>query len=462
MGDDDLRSGLQRVIDGLLIVAAHWMACRAYRQNWTLELTGASALGAFVFGIAGQLVGLYRSWRSERLGRELRQAVFAWVVVVVPTLILFGFSSKTSAHYSRVTSFGWFLLAPQFLCGWRMLARAVISHQRAQGRNLKRVAILGATASSESLCERINERPWLGMKIVGVFDDRSEYRRHRFTRYRLSNGGTSDDMVRACRKGSIDIVYIGLPLRAELRIGEVVRELADTTVSVNLAADFFTFDLLHAHWTQLGNIPVVSIYETPCEGVTGVLKRLEDLIAGTLIVALISIPVLIVALGIKLTSKGPVFFRQRRYGLNGKEIRILKFRTMTVCEDGSQIRQASPDDERVTPFGRFLRRMSLDELPQFYQVLTGELSIVGPRPHAVAHNEQYRALIRGYMLRHKVKPGITGWAQVNGWRGETRDVARMAKRIEHDLEYIQSWTLLWDLKIILMTAIGWKKNRNAY
>jgi putative colanic acid biosynthesis UDP-glucose lipid carrier transferase len=196
--------------------------------------------------------------------------------------------------------------------------------------------------------------------------------------------------------------------------------------------------------------------------VDGLIKRLEDIVVGFFIVLLISIPMLIIAVLIKLTSPGPVFFRQRRYGLNGKEIRVLKFRSMTVLEDGSQVAQATRNDVRVTRFGRFLRRTSLDELPQFLQVITGKMSIVGPRPHAVVHNETYRALIRGYMLRHKVKPGITGWAQINGWRGETPEVSWMENRVRFDLEYIRRWTLLWDLKIILLTVIGRKKNRNAF
>ena len=176
----------------------------------------------------------------------------------------------------------------------------------------------------------------------------------------------------------------------------------------------------------------------------------------------ISIPLLLISIGVKLTSKGPVFFRQKRYGLNAKEIRVLKFRSMTVCEDGPVIKQATQNDQRVTAFGRFLRKTSLDELPQFIQVLTGEMSIVGPRPHAVAHNQQYRTLIRGYMLRHKVKPGITGWAQVNGFRGETDTLEKMEKRVRYDLDYIQSWDLVWDLRIIFMTIFGSKKNQGAY
>jgi putative colanic acid biosynthesis UDP-glucose lipid carrier transferase len=289
----------------------------------------------------------------------------------------------------------------------------------------------------------------------------------------FSNGachyaGRLSDLVEACKANLVEVVYIALPMRAEVRIAELSRLLADTTATVYLVADFLTYDLLCARWSAIGDCPLVSIHDTPFWGIGGWLKRLEDVVLGSLISVLISIPLLVIALLVKLTSPGPVFFRQRRYGLNGREMRVLKFRTMTVCEDGPEIVQAKADDLRTTPLGRFLRRTSLDELPQFLQVVTGQMSIVGPRPHAVAHNEQYRSLIQGYMLRHKVKPGITGWAQVNGWRGETPDVSWMEKRVQHDLEYIQKWTLLWDLKIILSTialsvpARGTAKRGNAY
>jgi putative colanic acid biosynthesis UDP-glucose lipid carrier transferase len=238
--------------------------------------------------------------------------------------------------------------------------------------------------------------------------------------------------------------------------------LADTTVTVYLVADFLYYSLLRAQWSQVGNIPVVSVHDSPFQGVVGWVKRLEDLVLGSVIVLLTAIPMICIAVAIKFSSPGPVFFRQWRYGLCGKKIRILKFRTMKVCEDGPSVVQASRNDARVTTVGRFLRRTSLDEFPQFLQVLTGELSLVGPRPHAVAHNEQYRSLIHGYMLRHMVKPGITGWAQVNGWRGETAELEKMELRVQHDLEYIRNWNLLLDLKIIFLTIFGAKKGRNAY
>jgi putative colanic acid biosynthesis UDP-glucose lipid carrier transferase len=231
---------------------------------------------------------------------------------------------------------------------------------------------------------------------------------------------------------------------------------------VYLVADLLYFSLLRAQWSQVGDIPVVSLHESPFQGVVGWVKRAEDLALGTIIVFLTCIPMLCIALAIRLRSPGPILFRQWRYGLSGKQIRILKFRTMTVCEDGPNIVQAVKDDPRVTRLGRFLRRTSLDEFPQFLQVLTGELSLVGPRPHAVAHNEKYRAIIHGYMLRHMVKPGITGWAQVNGWRGETAELVKMEERVRHDMEYIRNWNLLLDLRIIFLTIFGAKKRRNAY
>ncbi len=269
--------------------------------------------------------------------------------------------------------------------------------------------------------------------------------------------------MQAARTGQIDLVYIALPPRAEPRIIDLMGRLSDTTASVHLAYDFGGFDLLRAHWSAVGDIPVMAVVENPFYGTDGTFKRIEDIVLGTVFTLLAGLPMLLIALGIKLTSKGPVFFRQRRYGLNGEEIKVLKFRTMTVTEDGANVAQATKGDARVTAFGNILRRTSLDELPQLLQVVAGTMSLVGPRPHAVAHNEQYRALIRGYMLRHKVKPGITGWAQVNGWRGETDTLEKMEQRVRFDLEYIRRWRLTFDIIILFMTVrqvvFG---HRNAY
>jgi putative colanic acid biosynthesis UDP-glucose lipid carrier transferase len=264
------------------------------------------------------------------------------------------------------------------------------------------------------------------------------------------------------RQGNFDILYIALPTTERRRIADVIERLSDTTVSVYMVPDYFTTSLFHGKWSTLEGIPLISVFDTPFWGVDGWFKRAQDLVFSTLILAIIALPMAAIAIAVRLSSPGPVLFKQRRYGIEGKEISVWKFRTMRVCEDGSRVPQARPGDPRVTPLGAFLRRTSLDELPQFFNVLMGDMSIVGPRPHAVAHNELYRKQVAGYMLRHKVKPGITGWAQINCWRGETDDIYKMEKRVEHDLWYIRNWSFGLDVKIILLSVVHGFFGRNAY
>jgi putative colanic acid biosynthesis UDP-glucose lipid carrier transferase len=235
-------------------------------------------------------------------------------------------------------------------------------------------------------------------------------------------------------------------------------QLSDSTISVYIVPDFFVFELLHSRWTNLGGIPAVSVFETPLYGVDGWAKRFLDVLAASAALIAASPVMIAIALIIKLTSPGPVFFRQKRYGLDGREIWVWKFRSMKVCDNGPFIQQATKGDPRITPFGAFIRKTSLDELPQLFNVLQGNMSMVGPRPHATAHNEQYRRLIRGYMLRHKVKPGITGLAQVEGFRGETDTLYKMEKRVELDHRYIREWSIWLDLKILFKTFwVVWKQ-----
>jgi putative colanic acid biosynthesis UDP-glucose lipid carrier transferase len=300
----------------------------------------------------------------------------------------------------------------------------------------------------------------MGLVFKGYYDDRSTDRIPPETLARLA--GNSSTLLAQARAGEIDIVYIALPLHAEKRIVDLVDALADTTASVYILPDSLLFGLAHARWVNMDGMPVVSVFETPFYGVDGWVKRIEDIVLGSLIMAAIALPMLVIALAVKLSSPGPAIFKQRRYGLNGEVLYVWKFRSMTVCEDGVDVLQAKQGDPRTTRLGAFLRRTSLDELPQFINVLQGTMSVVGPRPHAVAHNEEYRNLIHGYMLRHKVKPGITGLAQVNGWRGETDTLDKMQKRVVCDLEYIQKWSLWLDLKIVWMTIAGGFKGKNAY
>jgi putative colanic acid biosynthesis UDP-glucose lipid carrier transferase len=264
------------------------------------------------------------------------------------------------------------------------------------------------------------------------------------------------------QQNRIDTIFIALPMASQPRILKLLDDLRDTTASIYFVPDIFLSDLIQARVDEVNGIPVVAVCETPFYGVSGLVKRIEDLVIATIIMLLISPIMLAISIGVKLSSPGPVLFKQRRYGLDGQEILVYKFRSMTVCEDGDLVTQARPDDQRVTKFGAFLRKTSLDELPQFMNVLTGSMSIVGPRPHAVAHNEMYRKLIKGYMVRHKVKPGITGWAQVNGLRGETETLNKMKARIEYDLDYLRNWSVSLDLLIILRTVVLIFRDSRAY
>jgi putative colanic acid biosynthesis UDP-glucose lipid carrier transferase len=471
-GEGELKQGLlrehehaihavQRLMDIILVAAVHPFLMWIYGQEWSPEASTATLIAVLAFSVSAELCSLYRPWRIEKFRVELRTVFIVWALTV-STLVIIGFATKRSHDYSRVVSFGWFALAPFILSAWRLLVRSVLRAMRASGWNTRQVAILGATEVARELCDQILERAWMGIHVAGIYDDRSPDRRTDLGAKYPPFLGNLADLVLACREGRIDVVYVALPLRAEPRIAKAMRDLADTTASVYLIADFFQYPLISAQISAIGRVALISLHGTPFSGVNRMLKRLEDIVVGSIILCIIAVPMIIIAILLKLTSSGPVFFMQRRYGLNGKEIKILKFRTMTVSEDGDTVVQAKRNDPRVTKLGAILRRTSLDELPQFLQVLAGQMSIVGPRPHAVAHNESYRALIPGYMLRHKVKPGITGWAQVNGWRGETPDINWMKKRVEYDLEYINRWTVLWDLKIVLFTIFGRKTNQNAF
>jgi putative colanic acid biosynthesis UDP-glucose lipid carrier transferase len=271
-----------------------------------------------------------------------------------------------------------------------------------------------------------------------------------------------EKLVADCKKGNIDRVYITLPMRAEKRIKWLMNELADSTASVYLVPDIFMFELLHARSDIIAGIPTISIYDSPLDGSNGIVKRIEDLVLSAIILLLISPILLVMSFAIKITSRGPILFKQIRYGIDGKAIEIWKFRSMIVLDNDKKFSQAKKNDVRLTPIGGFIRSTSLDELPQFFNVLQGRMSIVGPRPHAVVHNEQYRSLINGYMLRHKVKPGITGWAQVHGLRGETDTLEKMEKRIEFDLDYIRNWSLGFDIKIVVSTILKSFTDKNAY
>jgi len=354
----------------------------------------------------------------------------------------------------------WFLVTPVVLVMARWLVGWVFSRFLASDENIRNVVIVGVNDISQRLARELVEDPSLAMSLVGFFEDRGADRVG-------SPGpgavlGRLADLPAFVRKRHIDRIYIALPMIQEQRLLKLLDELRDTTASVYFVPDIFMFDLIQSRVDQINGIPVLAVCETPFFGINGLVKKLSDFAIAAAILALVSPLMLIIAIAVKLSSRGPVFFKQKRYGLDGQEINVYKFRSMRVCEDGDNVVQAIRADPRVTPIGAFLRRSSLDELPQLINVLQGRMSLVGPRPHAVAHNEQYRKLIKGYMVRHKVKPGITGWAQVNGLRGETETLDKMKARIEYDLDYLRNWSLALDLKIILKTIWVVLAGRNAY
>jgi putative colanic acid biosynthesis UDP-glucose lipid carrier transferase len=399
------------------------------------------------------------SFARENAGPgELALEVITGWLAVLGLLALLGWASHTFSAFDPRVLAAWAIATPAALfAAHHALPRLLPRVLSAQGIE-KKVVIAGANELGRKLAAQIGAMPLLGQRVVGFFDDRSPGRIQGVD----NNLGGIATLAEYVRTHEVDIIYIALPMASQPRILKLLEGLRDTTASIYFVPDIFVFDLIQARVDSIGELPVVAVCETPFYGFNGVLKRISDLILAAAILLAISPLLLAIALGVKLSSPGPVLFRQRRYGLDGRRIVVYKFRSMTVAEDGDVVRQATQNDARVTRFGAFLRRTSLDELPQFINVLQGRMSVVGPRPHAVAHNEMYRKLIRGYMIRHKVRPGITGLAQVNGYRGETETVDKMKARIEYDLMYLRNWSLLLDLQIILKTVVVVLRKQNAY
>tara|TARA_R100001143_G_C3357783_1_gene133613 strand:+ start:1804 stop:3213 length:1410 start_codon:yes stop_codon:yes gene_type:complete len=453
---------LQKVLDSLLIAGALFLARMAYGQGWNNTETLLLAFCAIaLFQFFGNIFSLYRSWRTHSIAEEF-EALFYTLIAMVLGLLLLAFATKVSSQYSRLAVGSWWLSLPFVLFLIRIAVRTILRNMRHQGFNIRRVAIVGTGKNALQLAQEINNNDWMGLEIAGFYDDRQSFREALDEMPQVPIKGSFDELIRGSKSGMFDEIYVALPMRAEELISRLIMELRDASVPVHMVPDLFTFNLLRSRTSNLGNIPIVSVYESPLDNTGVLLKRTFDLLVGSIIMLVIAIPMALIALGIKLTSPGPVLFKQHRYGLRGEKIEVWKFRSMTVTENGNRVRQASKNDARITRFGAFLRRTSLDELPQFINVLQGSMSIVGPRPHAIAHNEQYRKSIDGYMLRHLMKPGITGWAQVNGWRGETDTEEKMQKRIDYDLEYMRNWSLALDIKIILLTLFKGFINKNAY
>ena len=389
-------------------------------------------------------------------------------LTVVGVLLLLGYATKSSEIFSRRALFLWFLLTPPFLVAASLGVQQWLRALLVSSRYARSAVIVGTTKMALELARTLHQRPEVGLKLRCVFvdegcgdlpiDEATGAAIKSIAGAEIRQGGSVSSYVNARR---IDVVFIARETHAP-GVREMCDELRNTTSSVYLIPDVSLYDLMQARVGDVDGIPVIALCESPLQGGRGALKRATDIVFATLLLIVAAPVMALIAVAIKLDSPGRVFFKQDRYGLDGNRIVVYKFRTMTCCENGRVIVQAKRNDARVTRIGRFLRRTSLDELPQLINVLQGRMSLVGPRPHAVAHNEQYRNLIAGYMVRHKVTPGITGLAQVSGCRGETSTVDQMRRRVQYDLEYLRHWCWLLDIKIMLRTLALVIRDKRAY
>jgi putative colanic acid biosysnthesis UDP-glucose lipid carrier transferase len=467
MNSDYLRLGptastiavLQMVAPPVISILTLMLCTKLYEIDVSDHYTFLAVISALLYymvmrrQVAEDWTAFTASWSV------VRRTAMSWLAVLA-ILAFLGYATKVSDEYSRRVLFTWFAITPPCTAAVLVLLRkafrqTVISAGRAQ------VAVIaGVNEASLRLGRSIMERQNLGLTLKGYFDDRDPKRLGDLDRRMLL--GKFADLREYARRERIDTIFVAIPVSYAQRARALLDDLTDTTASLYFVPDLLSFDLMRSMTTDVDGIPVVALCETPFHGLRGLCKRASDVFLAS-IMLLLALPFMaIIAAAVKLTTPGSVIFRQRRYGLDGQEIVVYKFRTMTTSDDGASVRQASRDDDRTTPVGRFLRRYSLDELPQLINVLQGSMSVVGPRPHAVAHNEEYRKLIRGYMVRHKVAPGITGLAQINGCRGQTANVDEMRKRLAYDLEYLGRWSLLLDFKILLRTMTIWFRDEKAY
>jgi len=451
---------LQAAASPVTAVATLFLLCRAYGAEFSDFFMVLAVLVAL-------LTALLPSKQENPatpplLGTTLplaRRVIVRWFVIV-GILLGIGFVTKYSEDFSRRVVLSWIVMTPALLILIELVLQEIMRRLLYDPSNRRRVVFAGCNEVSLALAGRISASKDLGLSVRGFFDDRCPERLGAPPTTRLL--GPLPSLVSYVKRHHIDVIFVALPIRHVRRVTDLMDQLRDTTASIYYVPDIFVFDLIQARTGELLGIPVVAMCETPFYGYRGVVKRMTD-IAFASAVLLVAAPLMIlIALMVRATSPGPALFRQRRYGMDGREITVYKFRTMTVLEDGARVTQAKRDDVRVTRVGRFLRRYSLDELPQLINVLQGHMSLVGPRPHAVAHNEEYRKVIKGYMLRHKVPPGITGLAQINGCRGETVRVEEMQQRVNYDLEYLRKWSPLLDLKILLLTVFKLVGDQKAY
>jgi len=389
---------------------------------------------------------------------EIGRVTFAWLAVLL-LLVISEWATKRSGNYSRIWMFNWFGSTILVLGLYRWVLRYLLGSIRMRGMDTRKVVLIGATHIGRKILETVRDNPWMGLDVIGSVETPYD----QVTLNEVPVLGDMDAFIESLRINVPDQIWIALPLRAEALIQKLLEVTSETPTTVRLVPDLFGHELLNQGVTELAGVPVITLQGSRVDGRAQVVKAIEDRALSILILLLVSPLMLLIAIGVKVSSPGPVLFKQKRHGLGGKIVEVWKFRTMRVHQEhDGKVTQATRGDPRITRLGRFLRASSLDELPQFINVLQGRMSVVGPRPHAVEHNNHYQTLVRRYMLRHSVKPGITGWAQINGYRGETDTLEKMAKRVECDIFYIRNWTIWFDLQIVALTVVRGFFQRSAY
>ncbi len=384
--------------------------------------------------------------------------VLGWLTVLAILAIVGALSGLVHA-YDRDVLIVWSVMTPIFLSIAHTWVRSYLEVLRARG-NIRHAIVVGANDLGYKLASKIHQQRSLMMRVEAFFDDRFDQRCEYHLKQVVTGG--IHDVADFVSQNNIDVVYITLPMLDNERVINLVNSLRDTTASIYFVPDVFMFHLVQARIDNVNDVPVISVFETPLTGINAVYKRAFDALTSSAILLLIFPLLIAISCMIKYSSPGPIIFKQRRYGIDGEPFFVYKFRSMSVCEDTDEVKQATQNDARVTQLGAILRKTSLDELPQLFNVLNGSMSIVGPRPHAIAHNEHYRKIIPSYMWRHKVKPGITGWAQINGYRGETDTLDKMESRVIYDISYLNNWSLWLDLTIIFKTVKLILKDAHAY
>ncbi len=448
-GRDDTHAHVETLLDPLGLLLSLWISAFLYDDTRGSEYLISSLV----------LVTLTFPGRS-RLHVSIKRLVGGLLFMaftLIGLLVFFAWATGNLHLFPDRAILCWLWLSPVSLISihlaFRFAAPFVLTRSQ-------RCVIVGMNEQGLSLARRIQHNPYTDLSLVGFFDDRVLARKADVPAFPVL--GKFDDLPTYAAEHRIHVIYLSLPMATQERTLRLLDSLRDTTTSIYFVPDQFVTELIQSRFSKVVDIPVVAVCETPFVGINGVLKRASDILISAAALLLLSPVILLIGVLVRTTSVGPAIFRQRRYGLDGEEIIVYKFRSMRVEEDGATVRQAQRNDTRTTGIGAFLRKTSLDELPQLVNVLQGRMSLVGPRPHAVAHNELYRKLIKGYMLRHKVRPGMTGWAQVNGLRGETDTVEKMEARIQYDLDYLRNWSLRLDLHILLKTFLVVIHDRQAY